>query len=371
MSVIPSDLAIYGSANMPEADGVTVGGSVDFTKRVDFSDVSPSGTLDAVSSVGGDGSTIIKYAVRDPSGAIQTVNQPLQSTATNPATGTQSAERLLYALVSGAGSNGPTTPPSGTAPTGDVALFAHTPVIATHTAQGGSNHTASAPALIQLQAGDGATLSGLVGGGAGLIVRIINNTPAGVQFQLRRIVATSGYGTDFVAVNNDWSTIPGSGTTYQILQGMLFERAPNAVTCITRLFATVSADVPTGAQRIFYEKIFSVNNNTGISLTAAAIEVASENPTLPTGTLLDAALTAALNDGGSVTNRQTAPATGLAPPGFVTQPSFINVPSPGNLLSGTAPNSSGAQGVWLRLTLPAGAAAYKGAVDVRTQGTTT
>jgi hypothetical protein len=41
------------------------------------------------------------------------------------------------------------------------------------------------------------------------------------------------------------------------------------------------------------------------------------------------------------------------------------------LPSGATPNTSGAQGVWLRLTLPAGTAAYKGWADLRMQGTTT
>ncbi len=31
MSVIVSDVVIYGSANMPEADGVTIGGAIDLT----------------------------------------------------------------------------------------------------------------------------------------------------------------------------------------------------------------------------------------------------------------------------------------------------------------------------------------------------
>jgi hypothetical protein len=39
MSVTPNQIVLYGSANMPEADGVTVGGAVDFTKRVSFYDV--------------------------------------------------------------------------------------------------------------------------------------------------------------------------------------------------------------------------------------------------------------------------------------------------------------------------------------------
>ena len=34
MSVVPSDIVVYGSANMPETDGVTaIGGAVDFTRR--------------------------------------------------------------------------------------------------------------------------------------------------------------------------------------------------------------------------------------------------------------------------------------------------------------------------------------------------
>jgi hypothetical protein len=88
--------------------------------------------------------------------------------------------------------------------------------------------------------------------------------------------------------------------------------------------------------------------------------------------LLDAALTTALNDTNTCNPRQQASsfvATGSG--AFVTQPAFISVPSPGNLPSGAAPNAIGAQGVWLRLTLPAGTAAYKGSADLRTQGTTT
>ena len=70
-----------------------------------------------------------------------------------------------------------------------------------------------------------------------------------------------------------------------------------------------------------------------------------------------------------MSNRQTAPSSGIG--AFTTQPAFVSVPSPGNLQSGPAPNAAGAQGLWLQLTLPAGATAYKGSVDLRMQGTTT
>jgi hypothetical protein len=36
MSVLPSDIVVYGSADMTETDGATIGGAVDFTRRVAF-----------------------------------------------------------------------------------------------------------------------------------------------------------------------------------------------------------------------------------------------------------------------------------------------------------------------------------------------
>jgi hypothetical protein len=129
--------------------------------------------------------------------------------------------------------------------------------------------------------------------------------------------------------------------------------------------------VPSGSARYFFEKVFLVNNNATTTLTGAQIEVASEMPSLPAGALLDAALCTALDDTNSIGARQQA--SSFVPTGsgsFVTQPAFIAVPGSGNLPSGAAPNSAGAQGVWLRLTLPAGTAAYKGSVDLRAQGTT-
>jgi hypothetical protein len=163
--------------------------------------------------------------------------------------------------------------------------------------------------------------------------------------------------------------VPDNTTTYKVVQGMLFEIAPNPVTAVIRVFSTSAADAPAGSQRTYYEKVFVVNNNTATSLTGAQLEAASETPALPAGVLLDLSLTTALNDTGTVANRQTAPSSGIG--AFATQPAFLSVPSPGNLPPGTAPNTAGAQGVWLRLTLPAGTAAYKGSTDLRTQGTTT
>ena len=368
MSVLPSDIIVYGSANMPEADGAISGGAVDFTRRVTFYDISPADNVDVISSSASDTATKITYYGRDPTGVIQ--SQTLTLNGQIWVTGWQSLERLLYAALSGATANGPIANPGGTAAVGDVALAAHNCVVPTgsvttdaslHTAQNGSaNHSGTTPPLFKLQSGDA------VGVSVGQIIWTKGGTGSN---QLRQIIAVSGYGTDVVAVNRDWGTIPDNTTTYKILQGMLFEISPNAVTAIVRMFSNTAADGLTGTQRTYYEKVFVVNNNTGTALSGAQIEIATEMPSLPSGALLDLTLTTALNDTGTVASRQVAPSSGIG--SFITQPAFVSVLGPGNLPSGATPNASGAQGMWLRLTLPAGTAAYKGWADLRTQGTTT
>jgi len=362
MSVLPSDIVAYGSANMPEADGVTIGGAVDFTKRVAFYDISPAGTVDVVSSSASDTATKMQVTGRDSTGVIQTP-AAVTLNGTTPVTGSQSFERLLAAVVTG-GAVGALSNPLGTAAVGDVAVYAHIPVISAHTAQTGSaNHSGTTPVLFKLQSGDGAGVA------SGQIIRITSGTGAN---QLRQIIAVTGYGTDVVAVNRDWGTVPDITSVYNVIEGMLFEISPNSVVAITRCFSTSAADVPTGSARYFFEKVFVVNNNTATALTGVQIEIASETPTLPSGALLDIGLCTSLNDTNTCNPRQQA--ASFVPTGcssFVTQPALVSVPGAGNLASGAAPNAAGAQGVWLRLTLPAGTAAYKGSADLRAQGTTT
>ena len=77
--------------------------------------------------------------------------------------------------------------------------------------------------------------------------------------------------TDVVAVDSDWSTVPGASTTYSIYEGMLFNLAPNQVTQVRRPFYNASADIAGGVNKDYFEKIFAVNNNTSIALTAVQI----------------------------------------------------------------------------------------------------
>lgn len=366
MSVTPNEISYYGSANMPEADAATVGGAVDFTKKVVWYDLSANDTIDAVSSSASDTATNIQAKARDAAGNIVT-SSVATLTGTTPvinigALGT--VERLIAAVTTGGAIAGLTTP-GGTTAVGDVAIYRHTALLSARTAQtGAANTTGTTPPLFKLQAGDGASVA------IGQIIRIKTNT--GIN-QLRQIIAVTGYGTDVVAVNRDWGTLPDNTSTYDVYQGMLFELSPNQVKALTRLFATAQADAPGGSSRTFYEKIFVVNNDTTIDLTGAQIEVLSESPSLPSGALLDLAMCKALNDTATTANRQTLPANGDASAlTFVTQPAFVSViAGTGALVHGNAPNTANAQGVWLRLILPAGTAAYKGAATVRAQGATT
>lgn len=348
MSVNPSNLYFYGSANMPDADGSTTGGAVSFAKKIAFNDITPSGTMDYVSSSSSDTAATIAVTGRDGTGVIQTETKTL--TGTTVVTGSQSFERLLKGLA------------GGTTAVGDIAAISHTKVISAHTAQtGAANSTGTTPALIKLQSGDGASVS------VGQIIRITNNSPAGAQYQLRQIIDTTSYGTDVVAVNRDWGTVPSNATTYDVHQGFLFDISPNQITEVRRPFYNAAADVAGGSNRTYYEKVFAVNNNTATALTVAVISKQVD----PSSGTLQFALTNSLNDTGTVANRQTTPSTGITAFSSGSAPQSINVPSPQNLPSGAAPNSAGAQGVWLSLLLTAGLAAAKTSFDIRAAGQTT
>lgn len=366
MSVLISDIRLFGCAEMPETDGATVGGAIDFTKRVAFAAVTTPTLYDLVSSSASDTATKIIYSGRDNDGTIFT--ETLTANGTTKVNGTLTLERLLYALTSGATNAFGLTAPGGTAALGDIALIAHTLTISGHTMQAGSANASGAPSVnvppvAHLQGGDGALVA------VNMILRTTGGTGAN---QIRRILATnpSALGADYVAIDRNWDTIPDATTTYEVGAGFHFELAASnggvalggtatQALGITRAFATATADVGGGAQRFFYEKFFVNNNNQAFALTGAQFEILSNNPSLPGGAALDMAVCTALNDTNTTTNRQTAPAVGAG--SFITQPAFISAPGTGSLpASAGAGSAIGALGLWLRYTLAPGTAPYEG-----------
>lgn len=368
MSVTINQLILYGSASMPEADGATTGGAIDFTKRVGFADLVAATAVDVVSSSASDTATKIQITGRDASGTIRTPTA-VTLTGTTLIASTfagQSFQRLGAGVVTGGAVAG-LSDPGGTPAVGDVAVLANTRTLSARTCQTGSaNATGTTPPVMKLQSGDGATLGALVYGGAGFVIRITGGTGAN---QLRMVAAqysAGAYGADVIAVNRDWTVVPDNTSTYDIAAGFLFDILPNPVKAITRTFWTAQSDIPGGATKVFYEKVFAVNTNATTAYQGAAIQIASETPALPAGATLDLGLTATLNDTATVANRQTAPGG----QSFTTQPSAISIPaSPGSLPNGNSAAVS--QGMWLRLTVPAGAAAIQSAALARITGSTT
>jgi len=423
MSVLPSDCTFYGSANSPDTDGSTTGGAVSFATKMVFDDLGSNDTVDYLSSSGSDTATTITTSGRNTSGTIVTETKTLNGTTL--VSGAVTFQRLMKAVQ------------GGTTAVGDIAVLQHTAVIASHTMQSGSaNASGITPALAKLQSGDG--VNALVG----MIIRVISGTGAG---QLRQVIDNSSYGTDFVAVNRNWSVVPDNTSVYSVYNGMLFDLSPNQVTQVRRPFYNVAADVAGGSTRWFFEKVFAVNNNTATALTVASLSKQAD----PSTGYLNFALCSSLNDTGTVTNRQTAPITGLASlanttlngaiastgatsmtvtanasfPQSITQGGFYvqidneivqvtagagtntwtivrgvmgstaathsngaavnqyftngaspqseNVPSPQNLPNGAAPNSAGAQAMWLNLMLLAGAAPGQTSFTLRAAGQTT
>lgn len=343
MSVLASDLVFYGSANMPDVDGSTTGGALSTAILIGFNDITPNGTMNYVSSSASDTAAVLTLSGRDSTGVIQSEAKTI--TGVTPVAGSQTFERLMKGVASGTGA------------VGDLAAISNT-AVSTGTAQTGAVATSSASATITLASGQGA------GAVIGMVIRITNNTPSGVSNQLRRVVAIAG---DVISVNRDWGTVPTSGTTYGLYHGMLFDILPNRITQNRRLFYNVASDVTGGSSRSYWEKIFAVNNSTVTALTVASVVKQVD----PASGALQFLLTTALNDTGTVVNRQTTPVTGVGTISAGSAPQSTVVPSPGNLPSGVAPNAAGAQGVWVNLVLAAGLAAAKVTTTMRIAGTTT
>ena len=378
MSCLISDLVLYGCANMPEADGTTTGGAINFNRRVEFNGtaMSPTTQFDLVSSAAGDTGVKAQLSTRDSTGVIQ-LSAITQSNGTaKVALTTVAAERMLSGVVTG-GSIGSLSNPGGTTATGDVCFLSHTLVLSGRTMQTGSaNATLSNPPVALLQSGDGATVS------VGQVLRTTGGTGPN---QIRRILAVNpnALGADFVAVNRNWGTLPDNTTTYEVGQGMLFELAASSggtilaggtsTQCfaITRMFVGATANVSGGANINFYDKVFINNNNTATALTSASELIQSITPSVPGTDSINIALATALNDATTIVNRQTAPGSATA---FTSgaPPQTVAVPAPGNLPASLGNgNPAGAQAIWINLSAINGSAAWEGVPDIRTTGSST
>lgn len=325
MPIALYELKLYGSAVMPDDDTVTaIGGAIDTQKRVEFTDV--SGQVQAVSSAGGDTTQSVTVTYRDTTGAKLTETKTLAGQS--PVAFTATMERLLKAVKS-----------ASTA--GDVAVEAAV-AERTGTAQAGGGAT------ITLDAGASPTDQAYLG----MIIRITAGTGNG---QIRQIIDYNGT-TKVATVNQPWATVPDATSQFRLAKGFYFDKLPAEVMEVRRPFFDAAADAPGGQAREYYDKVFFRNTHATLALTSAVVRELSD----PSG-LITFGLAATLNDtgtNGAGNNRRVAP-TGVT---------FDNldkaVPNAGSLSPGAA------IGVWLKLSLAAGAAAQKTTYQLRLEGNT-
>lgn len=137
----------------------------------------------------------------------------------------------------------------------------------------------------------------------------------------------------------------GNGTAWCTLE--------TGITTLRVPFYNASADAAGGAQKKYYEKVFVKNTNGTLALTGAQI-IEQADPT----TLVAFGLAASLDDTGT---NGAGNSRLVAPTGITFNSTTKNV-------AGADLLSSAAQGIWLELTLAAGASAQKSSYTLRVQG---
>lgn len=365
MSVIPSQVIIYAALDMSWEDSVTVGGAVDLSTIMNFSDMSANGFIDYVSSSASDTATKMQVTGLDGSG-IQQAPAAITLTGTTKVNGAQTFGRLLAGVSTGSTAGKALSNPGGTGAVGDLAIMSHTLIITAHTCQTGSaNSTGTTPALIKLQSGDGASVT------LNMIIRTTGGTGPN---QIRMALSTSGtgsgqYGTDIIAVNENWGTVPDNTTTYEIATGMLFPALPNQVFCVQRPFIGITAQITGGTTNTYYEKGFVLNTNSSTAWTGATlIKQTDPNSQYSTATTeLDIAPCTALNDTVTATNRQTVPGSGIGSFSSGAAPQTVTLAAQTSATNAAAQ----AQGFWMRMAVGAGSAPFNSSTDLRPSGSTT
>lgn len=130
----------------------------------------------------------------------------------------------------------------------------------------------------------------------------------------------------------------------------------SGILSVRRLFYNASADASGGSERSFYEKVFIKNTNGTTALTGVTIQENADPGANITFDLEDA-----VDDNNSVSDRLND-----APTGMLGTFTGSDKTVPGNDLG-----PGEAIGVWLKLTLAAGASPAKNTYTIRANGTTT
>jgi hypothetical protein len=326
MPLTLTDLKLYGSAQMPDNNTPTnIGGAIALTKKVSFADFVGSAQL--VSGSSGDTTQTVQLFYRDPTGAL--LNETKTVTGTTPVLYMANIDRLMKGIKS-ATSGGPFALENQTATRQNTAQA------------GGANGT------IILDAGASAVNSFY----NGQVIRLISGTGA---FQINEIIEYNGT-TKVASLRDYWhGSLPDATTVFRVAPGFFFDKLPNEVLEVRRVFYDTSSNALGGGQANFYDKVFFQNaSNVNALLTAQVVKAADPSGNVAFG--LEATVNGTGDNGAN--NRTVAPA-GIS---FATTPVWV----PNSTL-----NAGSSIGVWLRLQLAEAAPAQKTSVTMQLTGSTT
>jgi len=338
MSVLPFNIKYYGSTTMKDDDTAgPIGGAIDKTKKVQFADVTTSGNIEIISDDSTDTTQTVTVTGRSPSGGVISETKTLSGETPVPMTTNTTWERFLKATKSG------TT-------AGTVAVVMVTKTHSGTLQTGSANATASKGPFAVLAA----TASASDDAYNGMVLRVTGSTPD----EIREIIDYNGT-TKEAFVNEDFGAVPGA-VTYEIADGVVFDKGPNEVTEVRRMFYDASANPSGGATKTYYEKFFVSNEHATIDLTNAKLAEIAGGVSAKVAFGIPTTLNDTGTNGGTNT-RQTAPA-GIT---FASTQLTLGASADGNL---TATN---AHGVWAELTLAGGDAATNSFWTPETTGQST
>ncbi len=326
MSVEYGDIMFKGSAVMPEDDTTTqIGGAIVESVKISFKDLATTDTVKAVSENAGDTTQTITVTGRDATGAK--FSEGIDLNGQTPVESSADFERLLKAVKSATCA-------------GVVAVMSSTNQH-NGTAQGGGAN------YINLAAGASGTDDFYLG----QVIRITGGT--GIH-QLREIVKYNG--TLKRAYVRTWTTNPDATSTYEIADGVVFEKTPDEILTVRRVFYDAAANAEGGADKVVHEKIFAKNNHATLALTNGKIAEVAEGIYAKVDFDLESTLDGS-DDNGSGNTRLVAPG------GYTFDSAEKDIANSGNL----SPDS--AQGLWLALDLNAGDPASKSFWKPQVSGT--
>jgi hypothetical protein len=322
VSVLLSDIKCYAAATNPEDDSATaIGGAIDTSKKFDFTDF--SGACKAVSDDVYDTTQTVTLTYRDGDDAIQTLAIALNGTT--EVTDATSIARALKASKDATCA-------------GNVALVSQTDELSgTLASLGDAADEVVFPGGASSSDGhyNGMVLIADGGTGSGAIAEIINYIGATKTATLSRDVSATFDGT----------------TTFKVFKGFFFDVGPSEILDIVLMGYDSVADVASGSERDFYQKMFFKHTDasgSGLSLLTCAVAIA-EDLSARVSTAIESSLNGTGTNGVG-NNRRVAPSSGVGT--FDT--SSKSVPGGGTMTPGDR------IGVWMKLADVAGATELTG-----------